>query len=122
MKKNFTAMAVVIMALNTVFATSLFAGQGAQRMLYTVPTNNFIENVSGDSVVTISDTSGSISSLQTLINNDRAANPNSIVIIHLLSGTTYQVNNSSGGLVLGSQECLIGSGALIEASNSTETN
>jgi parallel beta-helix repeat protein len=122
MKHKFAAMAVVLTALNAVFATSLLAGQGAQRMLYTVSTNSFIENVSGDSVVTISDTSGSVSTLQTRINSARSANPNSIIIIHLLSGATYQVNNSSGGLVLSSQECLIGSGALIEAANSAVTN
>ena len=122
MKNKFATMTGALLILNAVSATPLFAGQGAQRMLYTVPTNSFIENVSGDSVVTISDTSGSISTLQTLINSARSANPNSIIVIHLLSGVTYQVNNSSGGLVLGSQECLIGSGALIQAANSGVTS
>jgi parallel beta-helix repeat protein len=122
MKNKFAALTVAMMALNAVFAIPLFAGEGAQRMLYTVPTNSFIENVSGDSVVTVNDTSGSISTLQTLINGARSANPNSIIVIHLLSGATYQVNNSNGGLVLSSQECLIGSGALIQALNSAVTN
>ena len=115
-------MAIAFMALNAFLATPMFGGQGASRMLYTVPTNNFIEKISGDSVVTINDTSGSISTLQALINNARSLNPNSIIVIHLLSGATYWVNNSNGGLVLGSQECLIASGALMEATNSAVTN
>ena len=101
---------------------ALFAGQGAQRMLYTVPNNSFIQNPAGDSAVTINDASASIATLQTAINNARTANPNSIIVIRLLSGATYWVNNSSGGLVLGSQECLVGSGALIQATNSSVTN
>src|SRR6185437_11140117 len=81
-----------------------FAGQGVQRMLYTVPNSTFIENPSGETgVVTINDTSGSISTLQTSINNARTANPNSIIVINLKRGATYSVN--SAGLVLGSQEC-----------------
>src|SRR5580658_8845427 len=103
-------MVVIICPTNV-----LFAGQGASRMLYTVPNSTFIENVSGDSDVTINDTSGSISTLQSLINNARSANPASIIIVHLSAGATYWVNNTNGGLVLGSQECLIGSGAVFEA-------
>src|SRR5215813_2502195 len=52
-----------------------FAQQGAVRMLYTVPNTTFIEQPAGESVVTINDTSGSISTLQTAINNARSANP-----------------------------------------------
>ncbi|MBU6409433.1 MAG: right-handed parallel beta-helix repeat-containing protein, partial [Verrucomicrobia bacterium] len=97
-----------------------FAQQGAQRMLYTVPNNTFIENASGDTnVVTLNDTSGSIATLQASIDNERGANPDSIIVIHLLRGATYSV--SSAGLVLGSQECLIASGALIQAANSSVT-
>src|SRR5215469_15574297 len=93
----------------TLAASTLFAGQGVQRMLYSVPNSTFIENPSGDSVVTVNDTSGSISTLQTSINNARSANPNSIIVIHLSRGATYSV--SSAGLVLGANECLVGSGA-----------
>lgn len=99
--------------------TNLFAGQGAQRMLYSVANNSFIENLSGDSVITINDTSGSIATLQTTINNARTANPSSIIVIHLQGGTTYSV--SSAGLVLGSHECLVGSGATIQAADSSVT-
>jgi len=119
MKNKFAAITV---ALTVLLTSHALAGQGAGRMLYTVPNNTFIENISGDNEVTINDTSGSIATLQTLINNARAANPNYLIIIHLLGGATYWVNNNNGGLVLGSQECLIGSGALIEATNVAVTN
>src|SRR5579859_2232413 len=56
----------------------VFGGQGVERALYTVPNTSFIENPSGDSVVTVNDTSGSITTLQTAINNARAANPTSV--------------------------------------------
>ena len=113
--RNFCCFAVWI-----IFPVGLaFAGQGTQRMLYTVPNSTFIENPSGDSVVTVSDTSGSISTLQTSINNARSANPNSIIVIQLLNGAIYSV--SSAGLVLGSGECLVGTGATIMATNSSVT-
>ena len=112
----------VLAAWGACATSTLFAGQGAQRMLYTVPNSTFVQNPAGDSVLTISDTSGSIATLQTLINNARSANPNAIIVIHLLPGATYQVSNSSGGLALGSQECLVGSGALIQAANAAVTN
>src|ERR1051325_5388501 len=71
------------------------AAQGVVRMLYTVPNTTFIENPAGDSTVTINDTSGSIATLQTSINNARSANPNSIIVIHLLKGATYTVTTAS---------------------------
>jgi len=88
-------------------------------MLYTAPNMAFIEQPSGDSVVTINDTSGSLAVLQTVINNTRSANPNSIIVIQLLTNATYLV--SSAGLVLGSQECLVASGATIKAVDSSVT-
>lgn len=115
-------IAAITVALTGVLTSHALAGQGAGRMLYTVPNSAFVENPSGDNTVSIDDSSGSISTLQTLINNARGANPNDIIVIHLMSGATYWVNNSSGSLVLGSQECLIGSGALIEAANAAMTN
>src|SRR4051794_29985318 len=77
------------LALFAASAIVASAGQGVARMLYTVPNSTFIENPAGDSVVTINDTSGSITTLQTSINNARSANPNSIIVIHLLRGATY---------------------------------
>lgn len=115
-------LAAVIVAFTAISTARAFAGQGAGRMLYTVPASSFIENPSGDSVVNIDDTSGSISTLQSLINNSRNANPNSILVIHLLAGATYWVNSGNGGVELGSRECLVGSGALIEATDSGVTN
>ncbi len=110
----FRIVAVCTLLLNSI----AFAGQGVDRMLYTVPNSSFIENPSGDSnVVTVNDTSGTISGLQTAINNARSSNPNSIIVIHLLRGATYTV--SSAGIVLGSQECLVGSGALVQAASSS---
>jgi parallel beta-helix repeat protein len=96
-----------------------WAGQGVQRMLYTSPNMAFIEQPSGDSVVTVSDSSGSISTLQISINNARGANPSSVVVIQLLTNATYVV--SSAGLVLGSQECLAAGSATIKAANSSVT-
>jgi parallel beta-helix repeat protein len=113
--RNFARLAIWI-----VFPTGLmFGGQGAGRMLYRAPNMAFIEQPSGDSVVTIKDTSGSIAALQTSINNARSANPDSIIVVHLLTNATYLV--SSAGLVLGSQECLVASGAMIEAADSSVT-
>src|SRR5437016_13626672 len=100
-------------------ATTAVASQGAQPTIYTVPNSTFIEDPSGDSKVAVNDTSGSISTLQTSINNARSAHPGSILIITLKSGATYSV--SSAGLTLGSDECLVGSGATIKASSSSVT-
>lgn len=109
-----------VLALMT--SLNLPAGQGVQRMLYTVPNNSFVQNPSGDNIVTINDTSGSVATLQTLINNARSSNPGVIIVIRLLNGVTYTVDNNSGSLTLGSQECLIGSGATVQAANSSVTN
>ena len=120
--KNIFQLAPVAAVLAVSLPAVAFGSQGAQRMLYAVPNSTFVQNPSGDSALTINDTSGSIATLQTAINNARSANPSSVIAIHLLSGATYWVNNSSGGLVLGSQECLVASGATIQATNSAVTN
>src|SRR5580704_10443904 len=77
---------------------AVWAGQGVQRMLYTSPNMAFIEQPSGDSIVTVNDSSGSIATLQTSINSARSANPNSVLVIQLLTNATYTVNTA--GLVL----------------------
>src|SRR5262249_29141314 len=92
----------------------VFAGQGAERLLYTAPNMKFVEKTSGETVININDASGSISSVQTAINNARAANPTNVIIIRL-TNTTYVV--SSASLVLGSHECLVASGATIQAAD-----
>lgn len=109
----------IFLASATLATSQALAGQGAQRILYTVPNSTFIEDPSGDNVVTINDTSGSIATLQTAMNNARNNNQNAVIAIHLLNGATYSV--SSASLVLASQECLIGTGALIQAANASVT-
>jgi parallel beta-helix repeat protein len=103
----------------TVGAAAAFAKQGVVRTLYTVPNTTFIEQPTGESVVTINDTSGSISSLQTAIDNARSANPGNVIVIHLQRGGIYFV--TSAGIVLGSHECLVAEGAIIQAANSSVT-
>ena len=89
-------------------------------MLYSVPTNSFIENPAGDvGVKTINDTSGSIATLQSSINSTRSSFPNSIIVIRLTNNATYWVSNAS--LVLGSRQCLVASGAVIKATNASVT-
>src|SRR6185503_4576885 len=99
-------------------AVRVSAGQGAARLLYTAPNMKFVERTSGEVVININDASGSISSVQTAINNARAANPTNVIIIRL-TNTTYVV--SSAGLVLGSHECLVASGATIQAAGASVT-
>lgn len=111
------ALAIAIIAASLV-ADRALAGQGAVRMLYATPNMNFVEQPSGEVVTNINDTSGSISTLQTTINNVRAANPTNVIVIRL-TNTTYIV--SSAGLVLGSHECLVASGATIQAANASIT-
>ncbi len=109
-----------ILAIALTLATAMvFARQGVVRNLYTVPNTTFIEQPAGESVVTINDTSGSISSVQAAIDNARSANPSSVIVIHLLRGAVYSV--SSAGLVLGSHECLVAEGAMIQAANASVT-
>lgn len=96
-----------------------FAGQGVQRMLYTSPNMAFIEQPSGDNLVTVSDSSGSIATLQTSLTNARSANPNAVIVIQLLTNATYTV--SSAGLVLSSHECLVAGNATIKATSSSVT-
>jgi parallel beta-helix repeat protein len=108
--------AIALLALS--FATTAFAGQGAVRMLYTSPNMKFIEKTSGETVVNVNDASGNISVLQAAINNARAANPTNVIVVRL-TNTTYWVSNA--GLVLGSHECLIASGATIRAVDTNVT-
>jgi parallel beta-helix repeat protein len=106
-------------ALATLFSErAMFAGQGVARMLYTSPNMQFIESTSGEVVVNVNDASGSVSTLQSEINNARAANPTNVIVIRL-TNATYLV--SSGGIVLGSHECLVASGATIQAANASVT-
>lgn len=98
-------------------ATSL-AQPGVTGTLYTVPNGTFYQQPTGETVTTINDTSGSISTLQTAINTARTANATRFLIINLKSNTEYLVTASP--LTLGSKMCLSGSSnTSIAASSST---
>src|SRR5262245_44621646 len=114
-----TIISISIAGCVVLSGVTTFAQQGAVRMLYTVPNTTFIEQPTGESVVTINDASGSISTLQTAINNARSANPDKVIVIRLKRGATYTV--STTGIVLGSRQCLVAEGALIRAANSSVT-
>ncbi|HXF10695.1 MAG TPA: hypothetical protein VN625_07925, partial [Desulfuromonadaceae bacterium] len=109
-------VAVILFGISS---SSLLAGQGAQRMLYTSPNTKFINASGGDHAVAINDASGSIATLQASITNARAANPTNIIIVTLLSNATYIVSNAS--LTLDSRECLLLGSATIQAANSLVT-
>jgi len=98
-------------------ATSL-AQPGVTGNLYTVPNGTFYQQPTSETVTTINDTSGSISTLQTAINTARTANATRFLIINLKSNTEYLVTTSP--LILGSKMCLSGaSNTSIAASSST---
>src|SRR6185369_15415115 len=90
-----------------IFTACLHAGQGVQRMLYTAPNTSFVMQKSAEVLVTVNDTSGSIATLQTAINNARSANPTNVIVVRL-TNLTYLV--SSASLTLDSKECLVASG------------
>src|SRR5215831_13021594 len=104
---NVLARTVILslVALAALSNTIAFGGQGAGRMLYVPPNSTFVENPSGESVVSVNDNSGTIYTLQSSINSARIANPNSLLVVRLLTGSTYWVTNA--GIVLGSRECLV---------------
>ena len=84
---------------------------------YSVANSAFIETPTSESVVTLEDTSGSITTLQALIDAARAANPDQLIIIRLKSNTTYEVLQTP--LTLGSRMCVSGSGTSIAATANT---
>lgn len=87
--------------------------------LYVQPGSEpFIEH-SGEQVVTVTDSSGSIATAQAAINSARSAHPSAILVIQL-NAATYTV--SSTPLVLTSHECLVlGATTTIAASSSSAT-
>ena len=118
MMVRLTTFALLLLALSFGAPVAL-AGQGVSRMLYTTPNFSFIEQRTGETIVSINDASGSIATLQASINSARAANPTNVIVIRLLSGATYSVTTAS--LQLGSHECLVGSGATIKAAAAAVT-
>jgi len=94
--------------------------QGRRGNLYTAPPNGFVLSPSGSEIITtINDTSGSIASVQTAINNARATNGSAVIVVNLQSGTTYTVSGTA--LVLGTRVCLIANGATIRAASVSAT-
>jgi hypothetical protein len=73
---------------------ALFAGQGVQRLLYTSPNMAFVEQPAGETVVAVNDTSGSVATLQGLINSARTANPTNVIVIRLLTNAVYTVTTA----------------------------
>lgn len=88
--------------------------------LYLPPANSFVTTPSGsETIVQLQDTSGSIATAQTTLNNARTAHPSAILVLNL-DATTYSVDTT--GLVLGSNECLVLSPTTtIQAASSTST-
>jgi parallel beta-helix repeat protein len=85
---------------------------GQRGTLYIAPNNPFYQ-AAGEHVVTIIDTSGSISQLQADINQARTANPNKLLIIRLYVNQTYNVTTDA--LTLSSNMIVHGLGATIVA-------
>jgi hypothetical protein len=85
---------------------------GHRDTLYTVPNNPFYQ-AAGENIITVMDTSGSVSQLQTDINQARAANPDKLLIIRMYVGQTYNVTTNA--LMLSSNMIVHGLGANIVA-------
>jgi parallel beta-helix repeat protein len=86
---------------------------------YTPPTSfPFIQQPTGEKVVTLQDTSGSISTLQGMIDAARVSNLDSFLVIYLKGAATYPITTTP--LILGSKMCLLGGGATFSASSSSE--
>jgi len=85
--------------------------------LYTPP-NTLTNQVNPTNITTITDTSGSIATLQSNINTAQSTNtnPSRVFIINLKSNTTYLVSNNP--LTLGSMMSLSGSNSTIAAAPS----
>ncbi|NDC60736.1 MAG: hypothetical protein EBZ60_01760, partial [Betaproteobacteria bacterium] len=81
---------------------------------YAAPTNfPFIQQPTGEKVTSLQDTSGSVSTLQDMIDSARAANPDQFLVIYLKGGAQYTVTSTP--LLLGSKMCLLGNGATLSA-------
>jgi autotransporter-associated beta strand protein len=83
---------------------------------YALPNRAFIQKKSGDEEFILEDFSGSISALQTAIDDARSDYPDTFLLIRLKPEGLYTVTSSP--LVLGSKMCLTGNGTRIETSGS----
>jgi parallel beta-helix repeat protein len=89
---------------------------------YTPPTSfPFIQQLSNEKIISLQDTSGSISTLQSMVDGARASNPDSFLVVYLKGAATYSVTTAP--LILGSKMCLLGGGATFSGSpTSTATS
>lgn len=88
---------------------------GVMTPSYVVPNGAFVQQ-SGETITTINDTSGSISTVQAAINSARTANASRLIVVNLKANTRYAVTTAP--LTLGSNVCLTGSGTTIAAAAS----
>ena len=85
-----------------------------QSNAYIAPTSfPFIQQATGEKVISLQDTSASISTLQGMIDGARASNPDSFLVIYLKEKATYPVTNTP--LILGSKMCILGREAAFSA-------
>jgi parallel beta-helix repeat protein len=88
--------------------------------LYTAPNNTFYQQVSGESILSIMDTTGNLALLQSNINESRNSNPDTLISIKLIYKGNYNIYSDS--LRLSSNMVLQGYGASIVADESTTAN
>ena len=86
-------------------------------MQFSVPSPSFVEQPVNEVVTVIEDTSGSIATLQGLIDSARAAQPEQFILVRLRANTIYPVAGSP--LILSSKMTLSGSGTTFAAGAST---
>jgi len=86
-------------------------------MKYSVPSQGFVEKPSGEVVTIIQDTSGSISTLQGLIDTARVNQPDRFLLIRLRANTTYPILGAP--LILGTRMSLSGFGTTLAAGLTT---
>ena len=86
-------------------------------MQFSVPSPGFVEQPINEVVTVIEDTSGSIATLQGLIDSARAAQPNRFILVRLRANTTYPVAGSP--LILSSKMTLSGAGTTLAAGLTT---
>ena len=91
------------------------AQTGPAGTLFTVPTTTFYKQVTGESVVTLNDTTETIVGVQTQLNTLRTQNPAKVIVVNLKANGRYIVTTTP--LVLGTNMCLNGNGATLVAAS-----
>ena len=86
-------------------------------MQFSVPNSGFVGQPINEVVTVIEDTSGSIATLQGLIDSARVAQPEQFILVRLRANTTYPVAGSP--LILSSKMTLSGAGTTLAAGLTT---